>query len=126
MVKAMVPVQETHSHRALAIELMHSLARQHFDEFIAYMQPDTGGYYRVFTMRPDGTERQRLELQTGAHHEGGPYWHPSGEFLLVLVQKSEWHGLRLFGAPDYEALPGFGRHDDLWPRDRAGPSAVGR
>ena len=33
-------VQETHSHRAAAIELMRSLARQHFDEFITYMQPD--------------------------------------------------------------------------------------
>lgn len=87
---------------------------------VAFMRPDVGGYYRVFTMRPDGSDRQRLELQSGAHHEGGPYWHPSGDFLLVLVQKSEWHGLKLFGVPDYEALPGFGRHDDLWLVSRDG------
>ena len=23
-------------------------------------------------------------------------------------------GRKLFGIPDYEALPGYGRHDDLW------------
>jgi predicted phage terminase large subunit-like protein len=38
MVKAMV--QQTPSHRALAIELMRSLARQHFSEFVPFMQPD--------------------------------------------------------------------------------------
>lgn len=45
---------------------------------IAFMQPGAGGYYRVLTMRPDGSDRQPLELQAGAHHEGGPYCHPSG------------------------------------------------
>lgn len=36
------------------------------------------------------------------------------------MQKPEWHGAKLFGAPDYEALPGFGRHDDLWLVSRDG------
>jgi predicted phage terminase large subunit-like protein len=36
----MVQVQETLSHRALAIELMRSLARQHFDEFVRFLEPD--------------------------------------------------------------------------------------
>ena len=33
-------VQETLSHRALAIELMRSLARQHFDEFVRFLEPN--------------------------------------------------------------------------------------
>ena len=42
------------------------------------------------------------------------YWHPSGRYLLFAAQKPEWTGRTLFGAPDYEALPGFGLHNDLW------------
>jgi Tol biopolymer transport system component len=49
-----------------------------------------------------------------AKHQGAPYWHPSGRYLLFTAQKQDWSGIRLFGSPDYEALPGFGRHDDLW------------
>jgi Tol biopolymer transport system component len=83
---------------------------------LAYMQPGEGGYYRIFTMRPDGSDRvpltDRADLPTG--HQGVPRWHPSGRYLLLVAQKPDWHGRRLFGVPDYEALPGFGRHDDLW------------
>ena len=42
------------------------------------------------------------------------YWHPSGRYLMFTAQKPDWTGITLFGQPDYEALPGFGRHDDLW------------
>jgi Tol biopolymer transport system component len=84
---------------------------------VAYMQPDASGYYRVFTARPDGSDRQMLaagrgELPPG--HQGAAYWHPSGRYILMVAQKREWTGRRLFGIPDYAALPGFGRHDDLW------------
>ncbi len=84
---------------------------------IAYMQPDAQGYYRVWTVRPDGSGTRLVSgPDTGLpqKHQGAPYWHPSGGFLLLTAQKSAWSGRRLFGIPDYEALPGFGRHDDLW------------
>jgi hypothetical protein len=84
---------------------------------IAFMQPGPSGYYRIFTIRPDGSDRQAI-TDAGAKlpdkHRGSPYWHPSGRYLMLTAQKQEWQGLRLFGNPDYEALPGFGRHDDMW------------
>ena len=84
---------------------------------LAYMHTDASGYYRVFTMRPDGGDRQALSdgrPRLPHKHQGAAYWHPSGRYLLMVAQKEEWAGRRLFGIPDYEALPGFGRHDDLW------------
>jgi Tol biopolymer transport system component len=84
---------------------------------IAFVDQNAAGYYRVFTMKPDGSERRALsagrsELPPG--HHGMVFWHPSGRYVLFTAQKAEWHGLKLFGNPDYEALPGFGRHDDMW------------
>jgi len=85
---------------------------------IAYMQPNSLGYYRIFTVAPDRREPKAL---TGGQpdfppnkHQGMLYWHPSGRYLLFVAQKPDWTGRALFGAPDYEALPGFGRHNDLW------------
>jgi Tol biopolymer transport system component len=84
---------------------------------LAYMQPGADGYYQVWTMRPDGTGRKLLtDNRPGwpVKHRGAVYWHPSGRYLLFIAQKPEWTSKTLFGVPDYEALPGFGRHDDLW------------
>ncbi|MFZ1107373.1 MAG: hypothetical protein WAN43_03350 [Rhodomicrobium sp.] len=84
---------------------------------LAFMEAGASGYYRVFTMRPDGSDKVDLTAgKTGLpdKHRGSPYWHPSGRYLLFIAQKQEWSSPKLFGNPDYEALPGFGRHDDLW------------
>jgi len=84
---------------------------------LAYMQPGAKGYYRVFTMRPDGRDRLALS-EAGASlpsgHHGAVYWHPSGRYLLFVAQKPDFSTRSLFGIPDYGALPGFGRHDDMW------------
>jgi Tol biopolymer transport system component len=84
---------------------------------VAYMAPGTDGYYRIFTMQPDGSDRRPLTANLDripTKHQGMPYWHPSGRYLVFAAQKQEWHSPRLFGNPDYEAVPGFGLHDDLW------------
>jgi Tol biopolymer transport system component len=84
---------------------------------LAFMQPGADGYYRIFTIKPDGSDRRPLtDGRAGlpTKHHGAPYWHPSGRYILFIAQKQEWSGRKLFGNPDYEALPGFGRHDDLW------------
>ncbi len=84
---------------------------------IAYMQPNAARYYRIFTIRPDGADRQPITQTTPGlpnKHQGAPFWHPSGRFLLIVAQIEAWHSPKLFGNPDYEALPGFGRHDNLW------------
>ncbi len=81
------------------------------------MRPAPSGYYRVLTMRPDASDIRFItegQSQVPVKHQGTPYWHPSGRYILFVAQKDNWHGPKLFGSPDYEALPGFGRHDDLW------------
>jgi len=86
-------------------------------DLLAFMEPDASGYYRILTMRPDGSDRRDLTAGRPGlpdKHQGAPYWHPSGRYVLFTAQKEDWKGRKLFGNPDYEALPGFGRHDDLW------------
>jgi Tol biopolymer transport system component len=93
---------------------------------VAFMRRDGSGYYRVFTIRPDGSDDQALAARTAqvpTKHQGMPFWHPSGRYLLFVAQKMQWSGPSLFGNPDYEALPGFGRHDDLWLITQDGASA---
>jgi Tol biopolymer transport system component len=80
---------------------------------IAFMERGPDGWYRVFTVKADGTDRIDLPQVTGKH-QGSPYWHPSGRYLLFIAEKKEWSSPALFGNPDYEALPGFGLHDDIW------------
>jgi Tol biopolymer transport system component len=80
---------------------------------VALMDKGADGYYRVFTTRPDGSGAVYMP-QVSGRHEGAPYWHPSGKYLLFVAQKRDWTGKPLFGNLDYEALPGFGRHDDIW------------
>jgi hypothetical protein len=84
---------------------------------IAYTQPDSTGYYRVMTMLADGTDVRALDAGSAKiprKHQGTPQWHRSGRWLILTAQKVAWSGRTLFGTPDYEALPGYGRHDDLW------------
>ena len=84
---------------------------------VAFMYQKPDGYYRIATMRPDGSDRRDLTdgrpALTTKHH-GMEYWHPSGRYLMFTAEKQEWQSLKLFGNPDFEALPGFGLHDDIW------------
>jgi Tol biopolymer transport system component len=84
---------------------------------LVFTQAVATGYYHVFTMGPDGSDRRAVTdglPAVPARHQGSPYWHPSGHYLIFVAQKPDWSGRSIFGVPDYEALPGFGRHDDLW------------
>jgi Tol biopolymer transport system component len=84
---------------------------------IAYSAKNGAGYYRVYLVKPDGTSVRDLTagIRTlPVKHQGAPYWHPSGRYLLLVAEKQSWHGARMFGNLDYGALPGFGMHDDLW------------
>jgi len=88
----------------------------HATDRLAFMRPGPAGYYEVVTARSDGSDL-RLPVDGRPEfgkHAGAVYWHPSGRYLLLVAQKPDWTGRKLFGIPDYEALPGFGRHDDLW------------
>jgi Tol biopolymer transport system component len=94
---------------------------------IAFTKPDISGFYRVFTMRPDGLNVLPLDArlpQIPRKHQGAPMWHPSGRWIMFVAEKAAWSGRKLFGIPDYEALPGYGRHDDIWIAATDGSRAV--
>jgi Tol biopolymer transport system component len=80
---------------------------------VALEEQGKDGWYHIFTVKPDGTDRIDIPQVTGKH-EGSPYWHPSGRYLMFIAEVPSWRSPALFGNPDYEALPGFGLHDDLW------------
>jgi hypothetical protein len=84
---------------------------------IAYNQPDLIGFYRVMTMSASGQDVRALDagsFKIPRKHQGTPQWDSSGRWLIFTAQEAAWSGRKLFGIPDYEALPGYGRHDDLW------------
>lgn len=84
---------------------------------IAFFRKNAQGYYRVYIADADGHGARDLTAQIRnmpTKHQGAPYWHPSGRYLLLVAEKQSWHGATMFGNVDYGALPGFGTHDDLW------------
>jgi Tol biopolymer transport system component len=84
---------------------------------ISYMGPGAQGFYRIFIVGPDGAAPQDISGNTPGlprKHHGMQYWHPSGRYLVMAAEKPDWKDTRMFGNPDFGALPGFGTHDDLW------------
>jgi Tol biopolymer transport system component len=84
---------------------------------VSYMAPNAQGFYRVYTISPGGGSPTDVTGNTpglSKKHHGMQYWHPSGRYMVVAVEKQDWKDTRMFGNPDYGALPGFGVHDDLW------------
>ena len=91
---------------------------------VAFMRPDATGYYRIFTMSPDGSGQLEFAppgLPQG--HRGSVFWTPDGRYLMFVAQKSEWRDTKLFGVPAYGALPGWGTHDDIWIASADGKSS---
>jgi Tol biopolymer transport system component len=84
---------------------------------ITFNAKNTAGYYRVYITAPDGSDVHDLTVSIRnmpAKHQGAPYWHPSGHYIVLVAEKQSWHGAKMFGNIDYDALPGFGMHSDLW------------
>ncbi len=76
------------------------------------------GYYKVWTMEPDGGNPiclSRLNSQLPIGHHGNPAWHPSGDYLVLqccdpaLKDPSEESAAYL-----YYTNPGSGYHNNLW------------
>ncbi len=79
---------------------------------IAYDRVGADGYYDIYIMDPDGGNDRCLTCGTQEHapqkHNGNPVWHPSGGYVVFQAEKDHHPGA------SQEALPGFGRHSDLW------------
>ena len=82
---------------------------------IAYDAVAANGRYALWTMAPDGSDRQCLTCDLGSAtlprgHHGNPAWHPSGLYLVFQAERSG-HGGRLLSDP------ALGHMNDLWLLD---------
>lgn len=81
-------------------------------EWIAFDQKDKDGYYDVFIMRPDKTDKKCLTCNKKGivpqKHNGLPEFHPSGKYIVFTAEKQNHKGTSHF------ARPGQGPFSDIW------------
>jgi Tol biopolymer transport system component len=90
------------------------------NNLIAFDKPDSGDYYDVFTMNPDGSNEVCLTCsnpQLPGKHMGNPAWHPSGDYIVFQAEKSSHPAV-----PPYFTTPGVGIYNDLWVMTSDGDS----
>ena len=78
---------------------------------IAYSSKGDDGYYDIHFANPDGLKDTCLTCNHPLlpnKHICCPYWHPSGKWLLIVVEKASHPG------SSFEALPGLGAYSDVW------------
>lgn len=78
---------------------------------IAYSMKESDTYYDVHFANPDGSNDVCLTCNHPAlpnKHICCPYWHPSGKWLLIVVEQATHPG------SSTDALPGFGAYCDIW------------
>jgi Tol biopolymer transport system component len=94
------------------IEYGKSLDWSHSRNLILSATKRIDGYYDVFVMKPDGTDKKYLTHNKSAcpqKHNGNPVWHPSKDYIVFTAEKE--------GTPDEDdkwAIPGEGFNCDLW------------
>jgi Tol biopolymer transport system component len=78
---------------------------------IAYSVKEADDYYDIHLANPTGANDVCLTCNHVAlpnKHIACPYWHPSGKWLLMTVEKASHPG------SSTDALPGFGAYCDIW------------
>lgn len=69
------------------------------------------GYFDVYSVNTDGTNKTCITCGTSVlpgKHQGSPSYHPSGNYLVITVEKAVHPGSSI------EALPGLGGYTDIW------------
>jgi len=84
---------------------------------IAYDQRGDDGYFDVYTIKPDGSEKTCItcmRAEVSRLHTGNPAWHPNGKYLVFQVQAKD----TFLG--DEFSTPGKGVNNELWLTDAHG------
>ena len=76
----------------------------------AYGRPDKDGHYSIYLSDPDGRNERRLSHPSWpeGRHQFPAAWHPSGKYLVALVEKPKHKG------SSADAIPGYGAYTDYW------------
>jgi Tol biopolymer transport system component len=78
---------------------------------IAFSMKGSDGYYDIYFCNPAGSDDVCLTCDHPLlpnKHIACPYWHPSGKWLLMVVEQASHPG------SSTDALPGFGAYCDIW------------
>jgi Tol biopolymer transport system component len=78
---------------------------------IAFNAKGSDGLYHIYTVNPDGTNRQQLGANSAGFPQrttGSPVWNPSGRFVAFVAEKPSHPGNSV------PATPGWGSYTDLW------------
>lgn len=111
-------------------------------DLIAFDRLAEGGFFEIYSMRPDGTEQRCLTCAkpgAPARHKGNPAYHPSGDWIVFQAERDDFGGgarraggpTRRFGSraagmggrqgrADFFGTPGRGFQNDLWIMDSHG------
>src|SRR5271169_3212147 len=86
---------------------------------LAYGKPRSDGHYATFVNDAGGQERRVAYAGwRDDRHQFPAAWHPSGDYLVMTVEKPEHAGAAV------EATPGYGGYSDYWLATPDGRSAV--
>ena len=81
------------------------------NDLVAFNAKAGDGLFHIFTVKPDGTNRQQFGLGSASFPQrttGTPAWSPSGSFIAFVAEKSSHPGNSV------GATPGWGSYSDLW------------
>lgn len=84
---------------------------------IAYGRPQQDGHYHAFIA--DGGHERRVAFAPwhDDRHQFPAAWHPSGDLLVMLVERNEHERFSV------DATPGYGAYTDYWAVSRDGARA---
>jgi len=80
-------------------------------DLLAFDRKGEGGFFDVWTMKPDGSQQSCLTCDTPGlpqRNVGQPAWHPSGEYIVLQAEKPEHPGR------SRAATPGIGVENNVW------------
>jgi Tol biopolymer transport system component len=81
------------------------------NDLIAFNAKGTDGLFHIYTVKPDGTNRQQFGAGSSIFPQrttGSPVWSPSGRFIAFVAEKTSHPGNSV------PATPGWGSYSDLW------------
>src|SRR5437868_5838899 len=89
-------------------------------DLIAYSVKEADGFYDIHYSNSDGSGDICLTCNHSAlpnKHICCPFWHPNGQWIIMLVEKDTHPGTST------DALSGFGAYCDIWVMSKDGTKA---
>jgi Tol biopolymer transport system component len=86
----------------------------HLGNLIAFDRMEEDGFFDVYTMNPNDSERRCITCGRLPKNNGNPSWHPSGRCMVFQAQDPALEGVPVGAQGDHFASPGIGINNNLW------------